>query len=81
MNTIPYKIEPKVYSQIHLNSFCLFMNKADDDTRHLCFRRQENQQHEILHCKAQDELLDKCERTENVGSSELNTDRKGLWSY
>ena len=37
------------------------MNKADDDT---CFRRQENQQHEMLHCKAPGELLHKwlCER-------------------
>ena len=39
------------------------MNKADDDdTCHLCFQRQENQQHEILHYKALDELLHKCER-------------------
>ena len=26
------------------------------------FRRQDNQQHEIIHCKALDELLHKCER-------------------
>ena len=38
------------------------MNKADDDTCHLCFRRKDNQQHEILYCKALDELLHKCER-------------------
>ena len=38
------------------------MNKADDDRCHLCCHRQENQQHEILHCKAPDELLHKCER-------------------
>ena len=38
------------------------MNKADDDTCHLCFLRQDNQQHEILHCKALDELLHKFER-------------------
>ena len=38
------------------------MNKADDDTCHFCFRRQNNQQNEILHCKALDELLYKCER-------------------
>ena len=56
-NTIPYKIKSNVYSQIHLNVFSSFMNKADDDTCHLCFCRQDNQQHEILHCKALDELL------------------------
>ena len=61
VNTIPYKTKSNVYSQIHLNFFCPFMNKADDDTCHLCFRRQENQQHEILHCKALDELLHKRE--------------------
>ena len=63
VNTIPYKIKSNVHSQIHLNFFCPFMNKADEDTCHLCVRRQENQQHEILHCKALDELLYKSERT------------------
>ena len=58
---IPYKIKSNVYSQIHLDFFCHFMKKTDDDTCYLCFRRQENQQHEILHCKALDELLRKCE--------------------
>ena len=62
MNTIPYKIKYNVYSQIHLNFFCPLMNKAHDDTCHLCFCRQDNQQHEILHCKALDELLHKCDR-------------------
>ena len=62
VNTTPYKIKSNVYSQIHLNFFCPFMNKADDDTCHLCFPRQDNQQHEILHCKALDELLQKYER-------------------
>ena len=62
VNTIPYKIKSNVYSQIHLNFFCPFMNTADDDTCHLCFRRQDNQQHEILHCKALDELFYKCDR-------------------
>ena len=62
LNTIPYKIKSNVYSQIHLNFSSPFMNKADDDTCHLCFRRQDNQQHEILHCKALDELLYKCQR-------------------
>ena len=38
------------------------MNKTDDDTCHLCFQRQENQQHEKLHSKAPDELVHKCER-------------------
>ena len=66
-------MKSNVYSQIHLNFFCPFMNKADDDTCQLCFRRQENQQHEILHCKALDELLHKYEKkTENVDPSELN---------
>ena len=41
---------------------CPFMNRADGDTCHLCFRRQDNQQHEILHSKALDESLHKCER-------------------
>ena len=59
MNTIHYNIKSNVYSQIHLKFFSLFMNKADDDTCHLRFRRQDNQQHEILHCKALDELLHK----------------------
>ena len=62
VNKIPCKIKSNVYSKIHLNFFCPFMNKADDDACHLCFRRQENQQHEMLHCKALDELLHKCER-------------------
>ena len=62
MNKIAYKIKFNVYSQIHLNFFCPLMNKTDDHTCYLCFRRQENQQHEILHCKVLDELLQKCER-------------------
>ena len=34
LNTIPYKIKSNAYSQIHLNVFCPFINKADDDACH-----------------------------------------------
>ena len=34
MNKSLYKIKSNVCSQIYLNFFCPFMNKADDDTCH-----------------------------------------------